>query len=336
MTQDSFKALLLTEENGVTGAALQDIAADALPEGDVLVRVSYSSLNYKDGLAVTGKGKVVRRFPMVPGIDLAGVVESSDAADFAPGEAVVLTGWGVGEAHWGGYAQMARVKSQWLTQLPEGLSLEQAMAIGTAGLTAMLCVTALEEHGLDATAGPVLVSGAGGGVGSVAVALLSALGYPVTAVTGRSVLHDYLRGLGAQDILPRDSLARAAKPLESETWAGAVDTVGGQTLATVLSQMRYGSAVAACGLAGGVKLETTVFPFILRGAALLGIDSVHCPQPRRQQAWSRLAHDLPKDRLAAMTEKIILADVPAMAQAILKGQVRGRLVVDVNASANIA
>lgn len=331
MTQSNFKALVLAQEDGGTVSALQDISTDALPEGDVLVRVSYSSLNYKDGLAVMGKGKVVRRFPMVPGIDLAGIVESSEAAEFKPGEPVLLTGWGVGEGHWGGYAQMARVKSQWLTQLPEGLSPEQAMAIGTAGFTAMLCVMALEEHGLEATAAPVLVSGAGGGVGSVAVALLSVLGYAVTAVTGRSALHDYLRGLGAQDILARDSLARAAKPLDSETWAGAVDTVGGQTLATVLSQMRYGCAVAACGLAGGVQLETTVFPFILRGVTLRGIDSVMCPQPHRRKAWARLAHDLPKDRLAAMTQKIALADVPAMAQAILKGQVRGRVVVDVNA-----
>ena len=330
MTQDTFKALVLRQEDGKTVHAIENVAIDALPEGDVLIAVAYSSLNYKDGLAVTGKGKVVRRFPMVPGVDLAGTVEASDSSDYKPGDRVVATGWGIGEGHWGGYAQKARLKAKWLTRLPEGLNPEQAMAIGTAGLTAMLCVMALEGHGVQPGAGPVLVTGAAGGVGSVAVAVLAKLGYQVTASTGRAETHDYLRSLGASEIIDRAVLARAPKPLESETWAGAVDTVGSQTLATVLAQMRYGSAVAACGLAGGGDLPTAVFPFILRGVALLGVDSVMCPAPRRQAAWDRLGADLPPEKLAAMTRTVKLIEVPVLADAILKGQVRGRVVVDVN------
>ena len=330
MTQDSFKALVLRQEDGKTAHAIEDVSADALPEGDVLIAVAYSSLNYKDGLAITGKGKIVRRFPMVPGVDLAGTVEASESPDYKAGDRVIATGWGIGEGHWGGYAQKARLKSKWLTRLPGGLQPEQAMAIGTAGLTAMLCVMALEEHGLQPNTGPVLVTGAAGGVGSVAVAVLVKLGYEVTASTGRAETHDYLRSLGASEIIDRATLARAPKPLESETWAGAVDTVGGQTLATVLAQMRYGSAVAACGLAGGADLPTAVFPFILRGVALLGVDSVMCPAPRRQAAWDRLGTDLPSDKLAAITRTVKLSEIPALADSILKGQVRGRVVVDVN------
>jgi acrylyl-CoA reductase (NADPH) len=328
MGADTFKALVLRQEDGQTVRAIEELALGALPEGDVLIAVSHSSLNYKDGLAVTGKGKVVRRFPMVPGIDLAGVVEASDSPDFQQGDSVLATGWGLGERHWGGYAQKARLPSQWVNRLPPGLSPAQAMAIGTAGFTAMLCVMALEERGLQPGDGPVLVTGAGGGVGSIAVSLLSALGYAVTASTGRSEVHEYLRSLGAREILDRSALSRSAKPLEPETWAGAVDTVGGLTLATVLSQMRYGQAVATCGNAGGAQLEHTVFPFILRGIALLGMDSVMSPSPRRRQAWFRLATQLPLDRLASMTSEITLAQIPEMAEMILKGQVRGRIVVN--------
>jgi acrylyl-CoA reductase (NADPH) len=332
MAGQTFKALVLNQQDGKTVHAFQDLTTDALPEGDVVVNVEYSSLNYKDGLAVTGKGKIVRRFPMVPGVDLAGVVESSESSAFKPGDRVLATGWGIGEGHWGGYAQRARVKSQWLTLIPRGLSNEQAMAIGTAGFTAMLCVMTLEERGLKPGTGAVLVTGAAGGVGSVAVAVLARLGYHVAASTGRvEELHDYLRSLGAHEVIERATLARTPKPLESETWAGAIDTVGSQTLATVLAQMRYGTSVAACGLAGGGDLPASVFPFILRGVALLGVDSVMCPSSRRQIAWPRLDRDLPKDKLADITSKVKLSELPAKAEEILKGQVRGRVVVDVNA-----
>lgn len=328
---DHFKALVLNEEDGKTTNAVQELSLDDLPEGDVTVAVSHSSLNYKDGLAVTGIGKIVRKFPHVPGIDLAGTVESSDSADFKPGDKVLLNGWGVGERHWGGYAQKARLKSQWLTRLPDAFSSDQAMAIGTAGYTSMLCVLALEDYGLKPGDGSILVTGAAGGVGSVAVAILAKLGYEVTASTGRAETHDYLTALGASEFITREDLARDAKPMEKETWAGAIDTVGSKTLATVLTQMRYGSAVAACGLAGGNDLPATVFPFILRGVALLGVDSVMCPAPRRQQAWDRLAQDLPMDHLKSMTETVGLGGVAEAAAKIVKGQVRGRVVVDVNA-----
>ena len=332
MTQDTFKALVLTQQDKDTRYAFQNLTLDALPEGDVLVDVAYSSLNYKDGLAVTGKGKVVRKFPMVPGIDFAGVVAKSDSKNFKVGDEVVLTGWGVGESHWGGFAQKARVNSEWLTRLPRGLDLEQAMAIGTAGFTAMLSVMALEDRGLKPGDGPVVVTGAAGGVGSIAVALLAKLGYTITAPTGRAELRDYLETLGASEFIDRHDLGREANPLEKETWAGAIDTVGGQTLATVLSQMQYGGTVTACGLVGGTALETTVFPFILRGVALLGIDSVMCEAKRRKRAWSRLAADLAPDHLSKMTHKIGLSEIPRLADSILKGQVRGRVVVDVNAT----
>lgn len=331
VTPDNFPALVLREQDGATQAAFETLSAADLPPGDVLIRVHYSSLNYKDGLAVTGKGKVIRQFPMVPGIDLAGTVERSESPDWQPGEAVLVTGWGVGEAHWGGYAGFARMKSAWLTRLPAGLSLEHSMTIGTAGFTAMLGVMALEEHGVQPGGKPVLVTGAGGGVGSVAVALLAGRGYTVAASTGRADLEPYLKSLGASRIVPRDALARPSKPMESETWAGAIDSVGGQTLATLYSQIERHGAAAVCGLAGGHQLQTTVFPLILRGVSLLGIDSVYCPPARRQTAWNRLAAELSPAQLDVMTTRISLADVPRWAETILAGAVRGRVVVTLGA-----
>jgi acrylyl-CoA reductase (NADPH) len=304
---------------------------DALPNGDVLVRIAYSSLNYKDGLALSGQGRIVRSYPMVPGIDLAGTVEESRSADFKPGDRVLSTGWGVGERYWGGYSQFARLKADWLTPLPAGLDAHHAMAIGTAGFTAMLSVMALEEHGLAAGSREVLVTGASGGVGSVAVALLAGRGHAVAAATGRSETHDYLRRLGAQQIVERATLAAPGKALDSERWGGAIDTVGGDTLAGVLRGMAHGASVAACGNAGGAALNTTVFPFILRGVNLLGIDSVQCPQERRRAAWTRLATDLDTKLLDEMTRQVTLQDLPTLAGEILAGKVRGRVVVDVNA-----
>ncbi|MEE8246190.1 MAG: MDR family oxidoreductase, partial [Alphaproteobacteria bacterium] len=291
---ESFKALLLDEaEGGKPQAAITEVALADLPEGEVTVAVAYSSLNYKDGLAVTGAGRVVRAYPMVPGIDFAGTVEQSTSPDYKPGDEVVLTGWGVGERHWGGHGQRARVKADWLLPLQEGFSLQRAMAVGTAGFTAMLCVMGLEHMGLERGKGEVLVTGAAGGVGSVAVAVLANLGYHVIASTGREDAHDYLGSLGAAAIIDRAELAAPGKPLAPERWAGAVDTVGGQTLVSALAATRYGGAVAACGLAGGSDLPATVFPFILRGLSLVGVDSVMCPTPRRLEAWARLARDLP-------------------------------------------
>jgi acrylyl-CoA reductase (NADPH) len=327
-----FQALLLEQVDGQQRASIQELSPEALPAGDVTIQVAYSSLNYKDGLAVTGKGKIVRQFPMVPGIDLAGTVVESSSPAYKPGEQVVLTGWGVGERYWGGFAQMARVKSEWLVPLPAGLSMQQAMAIGTAGLTAMLCVLALERAGLKPGGREVLVTGAGGGVGSVAVALLAKLGYQVIASTGRPEVHEYLCSLGAAGFIDRKELSEAgSKPLASERWGGAVDAVGGQTLANLLAAMAYGSSVAACGLAGGSSLPTTVLPFILRGVNLLGVDSVHCPLERRQEAWGRLATDLPAEALAGITQVVGLGEVPALSEAILQGQVRGRVVIDLHA-----
>ena len=332
MSENRFKALILNQADGQVQASIQELPLDSLPEGEVLISVAYSSLNYKDGLAVTGKGKVVRRYPMVPGIDLAGTVEASDSPDFKVGAPVVLTGWGVGEKHWGGYAQKARVQAEWLAPLPQGLSLKQAMAIGTAGFTAMLGVMALEEHGLAPDQGEVVVTGAAGGVGSVAVAILAKLGYNVVASTGRTEAYDYLHRLGASQIIDRSVLARpSGKPLEAARWAGAVDTVGGDTLASLLPAMAAGASVAACGNAGGYVLNTTVFPFILRGVNLLGIDSVICPQERRLTAWARLARDLPLDHLDHMTHLASLSDVPRLSEEILKGQIQGRVVIDLNA-----
>ncbi|HIJ62539.1 MAG TPA: oxidoreductase [Rhodospirillaceae bacterium] len=333
MSDDRFSALLLEEKDGKVTAAVQSLSADRLPAGDVTVRVAASTLNYKDGMILKGLGRLVRAYPHVPGIDFAGVVEHSDCAEFKPGDQVVLTGWRVGEVHWGGYSQKARVKGDWLVKLPAGLTAERAMAIGTAGFTAMLAVQSLEAHGLTPDrAGEVLVTGAAGGVGSVAVAVLAHLGYRVAASTGRPAEHDYLRGLGAAEIVERGELAQApGRPLLAERWAGCVDAVGGTTLASVLAGMRYGGAVAACGLAGGAELATTVVPFLLRGVNLLGIDSVMCPKPARLTAWARLARDLPMDKLDAMTTRVALKDLPPYADRILAGQVRGRLVVDVNA-----
>jgi acrylyl-CoA reductase (NADPH) len=329
---ETFKALVLEQEDGAVKADIQQLGTDALPEGDVLISVAYSTLNYKDGLAVTGKGKIIRNYPMVPGVDFVGTVAESASPRFKAGDKVILTGWGVGERHWGGYAQMARVKSEWLVPLPEGLSMEQTMAIGTAGFTAMLSVMALEKHDVRPDGREVVVTGAAGGVGSVAVALLANLGYNVAAATGRTELHDYLVGtLGAKEIVGREEVSGESKrPLEKERWGGAVDTVGGKVLAGLLPAMAYHSSVAVCGNAGGIELNTTVFPFILRGVNMLGIDSVMCPLEVRTEAWNRLVRDLPPQALAGMHQVVALEDIPALSQDILKGQVRGRVVVDLS------
>ena len=318
------------EEQGQTSASVQQIEEDRLPEGNVTVAVEYSTVNYKDGLCIGPGGGLVRTYPHVPGIDFAGTVESSDDPRYKPGDKVVLTGWRVGEVHWGGYAEKARVKADWLVPLPEGLTTRQAMAVGTAGFTAMLAVMALEDHGLSPEKGEVLVTGAAGGVGSVATAIFSKLGYQVAGVTGRPETADYLTGLGATKIVPREELAETVKrPLEAETWAGCVDAVGGAMLARVLGQMKYGASVAAVGLAGGAGLPATVIPFLLRGVNLLGIDSVMQPYDNRVRAWERIAQDLPMDKLEAMIVEAGLGDLPKLGADILKGQVRGRVVVDV-------
>ncbi len=328
----TFKALVLNQQDGQTVASLTTLTDADLPPEEVLVAVDYSSLNYKDGLAVTGKGKIVRQFPMVPGVDLAGTVLESATSAYQPGDRVVLTGWSVGERYWGGYAQRARVKAEWLTPLPDKLDSRRAMAIGTAGFTAMLCVMALEQAGVKPDAAkPVLVTGASGGVGSVAVALLAQLGYRVAAVTGRPENETYLRELGAVDFIGRETMNQPCRPLEAQRWSGVVDTVGGRVLARALAETDYGGAVAACGLAGGADLPTTVMPFILRGVKLLGVDSVMCPPEPRRLAWARLARDLPAAVLDRMTQVVPLAEVPRLAEAILAGQVRGRVVVDPNA-----
>ena len=329
-----FNALVVTkdEDSGKTAAAVQQIGIEDLPQGEVTVAVEYSTVNYKDGLCIGPGGGLVRKYPHVPGIDFAGTVEASDDDRYSPGDKVVLTGWRVGEAHWGGYAQKARVRADWLVPLPRGLDTRQAMAVGTAGFTAMLAVMALEDHGLDPDKGPVLVTGAAGGVGSVATALLANLGYEVAGVTGRPETADYLKSLGASTIVPREEINETVKrPLESETWAGCVDAVGGPMLARVLGQMKYGGSVAAVGLAGGPQLPATVIPFLLRGVNLLGIDSVMQPFDNRLRAWQRIARDLPMDKLEAMIRPATLEDLPALGADILKGQVQGRVVVDVNA-----
>ena len=329
-----FNALVVNkdEESGKTSAAVEQISTDQLPEGNVVVNVEYSTVNYKDGLCIGPGGGLVREYPHVPGIDFAGTVESSDDPRYSAGDSVVLTGWRVGEVHWGGYAQKARVNADWLVPLPSGLSSRQAMAVGTAGFTAMLAVMALEDHGLKPDQGPVLVTGAAGGVGSVATAILANLGYEVAAVTGRPETEEYLRGLGATQIVPREEINETVKrPLERETWAGCVDAVGGDMLARVLGQMKYGGSVSAVGLAGGAGLPATVIPFLLRGVNLLGIDSVMQPYDNRLRAWERIAKDLPMDMLEAMIHPATLGDLPALGKDILKGQVKGRVVVDVNA-----
>jgi len=329
----TFKAIVVEKaEDGAkpsTNARLTDFDDAGLMDGDVTVRIAYSTINYKDALAVTGRAPVVRRFPMIAGIDFAGTVEASTHPGWKPGDTVILNGWGLGETHLGAYAQKARVKGDWLVRLPASMTLRDAMAVGTAGYTAMLCVLALERHGITPEQGPVVVTGAAGGVGSVAVAILARLGYAVTAVTGRPQEADYLKGLGAAEILDRKDLAGPPKPLAKERWAAGVDAVGSTTLANVLSMIRYGGAVAACGLAGGMDLPTSVAPFILRGVCLLGIDSVMAPLALRQQAWKRLETDLDRRKLAAITTEIPFSQVLETAPRLLDGGVRGRIVVKI-------
>jgi acrylyl-CoA reductase (NADPH) len=327
---DTFKALLLNQEDSKTVATIENLNDDALPEGDVSIAVTYSSLNYKDGLAVTGKGKIVRNWPLVPGIDLAGNVITSDSDNYRPGDLVILTGWGVGEKYWGGYSQRQRVRSEWLVPMPVGLDARRAMVIGTAGLTAMLCVMTLEEAGVEPDDGPVLVTGASGGVGSIAVAILSKLGYSVTAVSGKADAKEFLTGLGASEIISRDEMSQPPRALEGQRWAGAVDTVGSTMLARVLAETNYGGCVAACGLAGGADLPTTVMPFILRNVSLRGVDSVSCPIERRKAAWQRLVSDLPGSALGEIEQVIGLDQVPELAEQITSGKVRGRVIVDPN------
>ncbi|MBW8190901.1 oxidoreductase [Neiella marina] len=325
-----FNALVILQENEQQRVAIEQLSEEQLPEGDVTVQVSYSSINYKDGLAITGTGKIVRSFPMVPGIDFVGTVLESDSADYQPGDQVILTGWGVGERHWGGLAEKARVKSKWLVPLPANLTPEQTMIIGTAGLTAMLCVMALEHNQVDKSIGDILVTGASGGVGSTAVALLSALGYSVAAVTGRPENADYLTKLGASQIVDRSELAERAKPLDQQRWAGVIDTAGGNILANALSQTHYNGTVAACGLAADYKLPTSVMPFILRNVTLAGVDSVMCPTAKRQEAWRRLAELLPAEFYQQASEQISLAQVPQWADKIVAGKVTGRTLVKLN------
>ena len=327
----TFRALVVEKDDeGKTSASVQQLDEARLPEGDVLVAVSHSTVNYKDGLCIGPGGGLVRNYPHVPGIDFAGTVEASDNPAYKPGDQVVLTGWRVGEAHWGGYSEKARVKGDWLVPLPDGLSPRAAMAVGTAGFTAMLAIMALEDHGLSPDKGEVLVTGAAGGVGSVATAILANLGYEVAAVTGRPEQGDYLKSLGAARIVAREEINETVKrPLEAETWAGCVDAVGGEMLARVLGQMKYGASVAAVGLAGGAGLPATVIPFLLRGVNLLGIDSVMQPYDNRLRAWERIARDLPMDKLEAMIVPAGLKDLPQLGASILKGGVRGRVVVDV-------
>lgn len=326
-----FKALVLNQNEGKTTAAVEQLAISDLPEEDVLIKVDYSSLNYKDGLAVTGKGKIIRNFPMVPGIDLVGTVEESADARYTKGDKVVLTGWGVGENYWGGYSQYARLKADWLVPLPKGMDPIRTMQIGTAGLTAMLCVMALEEGGVTPERGPIVVSGAAGGVGSVAVAILSGLGYTVAAITGRAETEGYLRALGASEILSRDEMAQPPRPLEKQKWAGAIDTVGDTILARMIAETDYSGVVAACGLAASFKLPSTVMPFILRNVRLQGVDSVSCPYERRNTAWQRLLTQLPENALGEIAQIIALDEVPDYADKITNGQIQGRVVIDLNA-----
>lgn len=329
----SFNALVVDKsEDGTVRAGVEQLTLEQLPEGNVTVAVEYSTVNYKDGLCLSSGGGLVRNYPHIPGIDFAGTVESSDDDRYKPGDKVVLTGWRVGEVWWGGYSQKARVKADWLVPLPTGLSTQDAMAVGTAGLTAMLSVIALEKHGLTPSDNPVLVTGAAGGVGSVATAILANLGYKVAGVTGRPETADYLTSLGASEIIPREEINETVKrPLEGERWSGCIDAVGGAMLARVLGQVVYGGSVASVGLAGGAGLPATVIPFLLRGVNLLGIDSVMRPYEDRVEAWKRIASDLPIEKLQGMVQPATLSDLPQLGKDILAGQVRGRVVVDVNA-----
>ncbi|WP_042820236.1 MDR family oxidoreductase [Yersinia wautersii] len=323
------RALILEQIEGRTTAEVRQISSSQLPAGNVTVDVNWSSLNYKDALAITGQGKIIRQFPMVPGIDFAGTVHSSEDPRFHIGQSVLLTGWGVGENHWGGLAEQARVNGDWLVPMPDGLDARKAMIIGTAGFTAMLCVMALEDGGVTPKSGEVVVTGASGGVGSTAIALLSALGYQIAAISGRDSNSDYLKSLGAQRILPRSDYLDASRPLEKQLWAGAIDTVGDSMLAKILAQMNYNGAVAACGLAGGYNLPTTVMPFILRNIRLQGVDSVMTPQPRRLQAWQRLQKILPESFYQQASQAITLADTPTIAAKLLANEVTGRTLVKV-------
>jgi len=328
MTESTFRALVITrDDNRKTHANFQDLTIDDLPESEVLVKIQYSSLNYKDGLAFTGSLPVVRKFPMVAGIDFVGTVAASDSDEYAVGDNVILTGWGVGQTHWGGYAGYARVPADYLVALPEGLSPQNAMAVGTAGFTAMMAVMALENHEITPDSGAIVVTGASGGTGSMAVALLSQLGYRVVASTGRDTLSDYLMSLGAQEIIGR--FDAPSRPMGKEKWAGAVDSVGGDTLAAVLTEIQYGGSVAAFGLAGGSDLNTSVYPFILRGVNLLGIDSVMCPKPYRLNVWERVAQVMTDDLFAQIAQIEPLSNIEKLAQDILAGDVRGRVVIDV-------
>jgi acrylyl-CoA reductase (NADPH) len=325
----TFKAIVIDKADTGQTVRLTDFDEKDLMDGDVTVHIEWSTVNYKDGLAITGKAPVVRRFPMIAGVDFAGTVETSDHAKWKPGDQVILNGWGLGETHLGAYAEKARVKGDWLIRRPAGISARDAMAIGTAGYTAMLAVMALERAGINPSRGPIIVTGAAGGVGSVAVALLAKLGYPVAASTGRPEEAAYLKDLGASDIISRNELTGPPRPLAKERWAGGIDAVGSTTLANVLSMTRYGGAVAACGLAGGMDLPATVAPFILRGVSLIGIDSVMCPLPRREAAWRRLEADLDREKIAAMANEIGLDDVIAAGRRIVEGKVRGRIVVKI-------
>ena len=326
---DRFKALLITKSDAGQQVAWTELGLADLMAGDVTVQVSHSTINYKDGLAITGKSPVVRKFPMIPGIDLTGLVTASEHADYKPGDAIILNGWGVGETHMGGYAGMARLNGNWLIRKPQALSAAETMAIGTAGYTAMLSVMALEAHGVTPDKGPVVVTGAAGGVGSVAVALLAKLGYRVIASTGRASEVAYLKGLGASEIIDRMELSGNPRALAKERWAGGIDSVGSATLANVLSQTMYGGTVAACGLAQGMDLPGSVAPFILRGVTLAGIDSVMAPKPKRVAAWDRLTRDLDRAKLAAMTTTHPVAKVQELAPKILDGQIRGRVVLEI-------
>lgn len=326
----TFEALLVSKSEDGQSADWTSLTENDLMEGDVTVRVTHSTINYKDGLAITGKGPVVRRWPMIPGIDLAGEVVRSNHPDYKSGDRVLANGWGLGEVHYGGYAQMARLKGDWLLPIPEGLGAADSMAIGTAGYTAMLCVMALEAHNVTPASGPILVTGGAGGVGSVAIAILSKLGYSVTASTGRAETADYLKSLGASEIIAREELSGTPRPLAKERWAGAVDVAGSATLANALAQTRYGGTVTACGLAQGMDLPASVAPFILRGVTLAGIDSVMAPKPKRAEAWSRLTRDLDLARLNDMTETRPIHDVVALAPEILAGRIKGRIVLTVD------